>query len=211
MAVFWVIALVMEAARTSETLVNFYQTTRHYNPEDGHLLYTQCLPYIRLPKTPDHYIFTLKMATVMFAGTLDNFQHSMRLILESRSCTALTGAFLFIFMGKKYHNLVFIFMLLLYSWGGGQYRCGFNRQHSTMRAPQNWMTQIRGYDGWRGRGGGAEPTKSMPWGRGELRVSTLGHSHFHIPPPTTLPHTTIKILQDSSFYLVLSHSHYPTD
>jgi hypothetical protein len=27
----------MEAARTSETLVNFYQTTRLYNPEDSHL------------------------------------------------------------------------------------------------------------------------------------------------------------------------------
>jgi hypothetical protein len=25
------------AARTSETLVNFYQTTRRYNPEDSHL------------------------------------------------------------------------------------------------------------------------------------------------------------------------------
>jgi hypothetical protein len=32
-----VIALMMEAANTSETLVNFYQTTRHYNPEDSHL------------------------------------------------------------------------------------------------------------------------------------------------------------------------------
>jgi hypothetical protein len=31
MAVFWV------AASTSETLVNFYQTTRRYNPEDSHL------------------------------------------------------------------------------------------------------------------------------------------------------------------------------
>jgi hypothetical protein len=28
---------MMEAVRTSETLVNFYQTTRHYNPEDSHL------------------------------------------------------------------------------------------------------------------------------------------------------------------------------
>jgi hypothetical protein len=28
----------MEAARTSETLVNFYQTTRRYNPEDSHLV-----------------------------------------------------------------------------------------------------------------------------------------------------------------------------
>jgi hypothetical protein len=32
-----IIALMMEAARTSETLVNFYQTTRRYNPEDIHL------------------------------------------------------------------------------------------------------------------------------------------------------------------------------
>jgi hypothetical protein len=28
----------MEAAWTSETSVNFYQTTRRYNPEDSHLL-----------------------------------------------------------------------------------------------------------------------------------------------------------------------------
>jgi hypothetical protein len=28
---------MMEAAMTSETLVNFYQTTRRYNPEDIHL------------------------------------------------------------------------------------------------------------------------------------------------------------------------------
>jgi uncharacterized membrane protein len=37
MAVFWVVALMMEAARTSETLENFYQTTQRYNPEDSHL------------------------------------------------------------------------------------------------------------------------------------------------------------------------------
>jgi hypothetical protein len=29
--------MMMEAARTSETLVNFYLTTRRYNPEDSHL------------------------------------------------------------------------------------------------------------------------------------------------------------------------------
>jgi hypothetical protein len=32
-----IIALMMEAASTSETLVNFYQTTRRCNPEDSHL------------------------------------------------------------------------------------------------------------------------------------------------------------------------------
>jgi hypothetical protein len=53
MAVFWVVAscnlvefyqrfrgtcyLMMEAASTSETSVNFYQTTRRYNPEDSDL------------------------------------------------------------------------------------------------------------------------------------------------------------------------------
>jgi hypothetical protein len=31
------IALMMEAAGTSETLVQLYQTTRCYNPEDSHL------------------------------------------------------------------------------------------------------------------------------------------------------------------------------
>jgi hypothetical protein len=29
--------MMMEAGRTSETLVDFYQTTRRYNPEDSHL------------------------------------------------------------------------------------------------------------------------------------------------------------------------------
>jgi hypothetical protein len=44
MTVFWVvapcnliIALMMEAARISETLVKLYQTTRQYSPEDSHL------------------------------------------------------------------------------------------------------------------------------------------------------------------------------
>jgi hypothetical protein len=32
-----IIALMMEAARTSETLVNFNQTRRRYNPEDSHI------------------------------------------------------------------------------------------------------------------------------------------------------------------------------
>jgi hypothetical protein len=35
-------AVMMEAARTSETLVNFYQTTRCYNPEDSNLRSLPC-------------------------------------------------------------------------------------------------------------------------------------------------------------------------
>jgi hypothetical protein len=47
MAVFWVVSIIramnqlitlmMEAARTSGTLVNVYQTTWRYNTEDSHL------------------------------------------------------------------------------------------------------------------------------------------------------------------------------
>jgi hypothetical protein len=39
MAAFWVVltACTMDMAGTSETLVNFYHTTWHYNPEDSHL------------------------------------------------------------------------------------------------------------------------------------------------------------------------------
>jgi hypothetical protein len=39
MAVFWVVApcSLVEAANTSETSVNFYETTRRNNPEDSHL------------------------------------------------------------------------------------------------------------------------------------------------------------------------------
>jgi hypothetical protein len=33
----WLIALMMTAASTPETSVNFYQATRRYNPEDSHL------------------------------------------------------------------------------------------------------------------------------------------------------------------------------
>jgi hypothetical protein len=38
----WVIALIMEAAGTSEVSVNFYQTTRRNNPENSHLHTHRC-------------------------------------------------------------------------------------------------------------------------------------------------------------------------
>jgi hypothetical protein len=54
MAVFWfvaMIALVMEAASTSETSVNFYQTILRNNPEESHLNY----------KVPSYVIFSILM------------------------------------------------------------------------------------------------------------------------------------------------------
>jgi hypothetical protein len=42
-----IITLMMEAASTSETSVNFYQTTWCNNPEDSHLLIFLCF-YVRL-------------------------------------------------------------------------------------------------------------------------------------------------------------------
>jgi hypothetical protein len=63
------IALLMEAARTSETFVNFYQTTRRFNPEDSHQL-------------SKHYAFLEILCSCQY--TEDN-----RLILNNRdtSCT----------------------------------------------------------------------------------------------------------------------------
>jgi hypothetical protein len=57
MAVFWV-ALMMEAARSSETLVNFYQTTRRYNPEDSRLRnYIRLQPIVEKQKQDDSHSF----------------------------------------------------------------------------------------------------------------------------------------------------------
>jgi hypothetical protein len=41
----FLVALMMKAARTSETLVNLYQTTRRYNPEVSHLRFRNYKKY----------------------------------------------------------------------------------------------------------------------------------------------------------------------
>jgi hypothetical protein len=51
---------MMEAARSSKTLVNFYQTTWCYNPEDSHLHYLL-------------QIFRAMMEAAMSSETLVNF------------------------------------------------------------------------------------------------------------------------------------------
>jgi hypothetical protein len=37
LAAFIIVSVMMDTARTSETSVHFYQTTRHYSLEDSHL------------------------------------------------------------------------------------------------------------------------------------------------------------------------------
>jgi hypothetical protein len=61
----------------------FHSTDQHHQIQ----LATYCLPYIRLPKMPSYYMFTLKMATAMFAKMLINSQHLTWLIPKSQSCT----------------------------------------------------------------------------------------------------------------------------
>jgi hypothetical protein len=62
MTVFWVVApctsvsevlaaSIIRAASTSETLVNFYQTTWHNIPEDRHLLFSGSLSLCTLVRT----------------------------------------------------------------------------------------------------------------------------------------------------------------
>jgi hypothetical protein len=58
-----IIALMTEAAGTSETLVNFYQTTRRYNPEDSHLLLSNVLKYLYQRLHVNSVAFTLKIKT----------------------------------------------------------------------------------------------------------------------------------------------------
>jgi hypothetical protein len=57
------IALMTEEASTSETLVNFYQTTRRNNPEDSHLPKASFCVYY------DYYVFA--------AGCLDGVFHEV--------------------------------------------------------------------------------------------------------------------------------------
>jgi hypothetical protein len=71
MAVFWVVAPcslvevyqrfrglapMMEAARTSETLVEFCHTSRRYNPEDSHLHVILFFASVKLGNKQEYYI-----------------------------------------------------------------------------------------------------------------------------------------------------------
>jgi hypothetical protein len=56
------IALMMEAARTSETLVNFYQAIRRYNPEDTHLLGAILVSNIARHEVPEQAVIPYRQA-----------------------------------------------------------------------------------------------------------------------------------------------------
>jgi hypothetical protein len=64
------ILLMMEAARTSETLVNFYQTTRHYNPEDSRLNMILLYKHFRLNTVVRrNYILIITRITLVALGS----------------------------------------------------------------------------------------------------------------------------------------------
>jgi hypothetical protein len=112
MAVFWVvmpcslvvcslaITLMMEAASTSEMLVNFYQTTRNYNPEDSHL-HTCHHENLKSHKIKHHYQESLPLGITLnkvnsvhtFTTQFCNIQlkfihaHPSKIILPSLSWT----------------------------------------------------------------------------------------------------------------------------
>jgi hypothetical protein len=74
------IALMMEAARTSETLVNFYQTTRCYNPEDSNLQILYCInihdekliPFIRNLETSSVFCNTYRCEQLSAQALIKN-------------------------------------------------------------------------------------------------------------------------------------------
>jgi hypothetical protein len=74
---FHLIALMMEGARSSETLVNFYRTTRRHNPEDSHLLLKKLI-VAQLIKKFSAFSGTLRFIT-MFTRTRINLRHSSNL------------------------------------------------------------------------------------------------------------------------------------
>jgi hypothetical protein len=60
-----IIALMMEAASTSETSVNFYQTTWRNNPEDSHL-HTRRRENLKSPLHRDFSVMVLSSSYVQY-------------------------------------------------------------------------------------------------------------------------------------------------
>jgi hypothetical protein len=65
----------MEAARTAETLVNFYRTTRRYNPEDNHLLIFCRLQFITAEHAHHLALYNVKMFLPLFSFNIHNISY----------------------------------------------------------------------------------------------------------------------------------------
>jgi hypothetical protein len=62
-----IVALMMEAASTSETSVNFYQKTRGNNPEDGH---RHTRHHENLKSHFDYHVHTTVKSTLIFVASM---------------------------------------------------------------------------------------------------------------------------------------------
>jgi hypothetical protein len=85
------IALMMEAASTSETSVKFYQTTRRNNSEDSHL-HTRRRENLKSQKNSN----TVPETTEIFIISCDNFSYPLlieiRALLIQPLCNIFTSA-----------------------------------------------------------------------------------------------------------------------
>jgi hypothetical protein len=79
--VFWVVApcsklmtLMMESASTSETSVNFYQTTRRNNPEDSYIQINGNLPACFLSNITSLYQLQRLLSVKWYASNRDVFE-----------------------------------------------------------------------------------------------------------------------------------------
>jgi hypothetical protein len=68
---------MMEVARTSETLVNFYQTTRRYNPEDSHLSLVMSVQHATAQEQLNIFQYHLK-----YSGVLLKFVSPVKFLVQ---------------------------------------------------------------------------------------------------------------------------------
>jgi hypothetical protein len=76
---------MMEAARSSETSVNFYQTTRCYNPEDSHLR-TNCRKNLK-----SYVINCIHCVRLYSVHNIEDTKHSSQVVSSNALYSGCTG------------------------------------------------------------------------------------------------------------------------